>query len=323
MHSLFQIVVSLFIFSAQNPPPDWVKWKKESQESFDKKLSAPTATHHIYISDKAGSTFIDMSGKYPRFSKDCKNCEIQLTTGADQKITLVDKKYNTKIEILVDQEVMIPKRENLFVTSFHAKEKNEYRFFIHDLSQKDLSQKRKRNFFAYDPDWKVKGRMKWLKPSKKVTIQRSDGSTKEVDHFAQLEFVLAGQKQTLAIYNFMENDSYKDIPMALLIFRDLSNGKKTYGAGRFLNLQFDRKLGEVKDGEELNVDFNFTYNPPCAVSTGYHCPLPRDLLNTEVLAGESFTKLCYYQGNLTGLLSRDFDHLSASSGQSVIFLYFH
>lgn len=66
-----------------------------------------------------------------------------------------------------------------------------------------------------------------------------------------------------------------------LIFGDTTNGKLTYGAGRFLDTD------PPKDGRVV-VDFNTAYNPPCAFTVFATCPLPptQNKLAIAVEAGE-------------------------------------
>jgi hypothetical protein len=66
------------------------------------------------------------------------------------------------------------------------------------------------------------------------------------------------------------------------VFGDYTNGVKTYGAGRFLYAK------KPKEGNKLVLDFNKSYNPPCAFTDFATCPLPPDQnkLPFEVLAGE-------------------------------------
>jgi hypothetical protein len=66
-----------------------------------------------------------------------------------------------------------------------------------------------------------------------------------------------------------------------LIFGDLTNGKETYGAGRFL------ETAPPKDGKVV-IDFNLAYNPPCAFTAFATCPLPpaQNKLALRVEAGE-------------------------------------
>ncbi|MBI3695725.1 MAG: DUF1684 domain-containing protein [Acidobacteria bacterium] len=65
------------------------------------------------------------------------------------------------------------------------------------------------------------------------------------------------------------------------IFRDLTTGKETYPAGRFLDTDPPR------DGK-LVLDFNKAYNPPCAFTPYATCPLPpkQNHLPVRIEAGE-------------------------------------
>ena len=65
------------------------------------------------------------------------------------------------------------------------------------------------------------------------------------------------------------------------IFKDLTSGKQTYPAGRFLN------AGLPKDGKVV-LDFNKATNPPCAFTPYATCPLPpkQNYLPVAVEAGE-------------------------------------
>jgi uncharacterized protein (DUF1684 family) len=65
------------------------------------------------------------------------------------------------------------------------------------------------------------------------------------------------------------------------IFADKTNGKETYGAGRFLYAD------PPKDGRVV-IDFNKAHNPPCAFTPYATCPLPPESnrLKVRIEAGE-------------------------------------
>ena len=67
----------------------------------------------------------------------------------------------------------------------------------------------------------------------------------------------------------------------ILIFADKTNGKETYGAGRFL-------FADPPNDGKLVIDFNKSFNPPCAFSPYATCPLPpaSNRLPTRIEAGE-------------------------------------
>lgn len=73
-----------------------------------------------------------------------------------------------------------------------------------------------------------------------------------------------------------------------LPFSDLTTGKQTYGGGRYLlDTIKSADLGQSPDGRTV-LDFNFAYNPSCAYSPRYICPLspPSNRLPTAIIAGE-------------------------------------
>ena len=65
------------------------------------------------------------------------------------------------------------------------------------------------------------------------------------------------------------------------MFRDLTSGKQTYPAGRFLYAEMPRN-GKVV------LDFNRAHNPPCAYTAYATCPLPpqQNSLTVRIEAGE-------------------------------------
>ncbi|MCL4402842.1 MAG: DUF1684 domain-containing protein [Acidobacteria bacterium] len=102
------------------------------------------------------------------------------------------------------------------------------------------------------------------------------GQTEQQISPGYASFRLHGQE--LRLYPILESPGAKSL---FFIFRDLTSGKETYGAGRFL----DTKL--PVNGKVV-LDFNKAYNPPCAFTPYATCPLPpkRNHLPVRVEAGE-------------------------------------
>ena len=66
-----------------------------------------------------------------------------------------------------------------------------------------------------------------------------------------------------------------------VFFRDATSGKETYGLGRYVDPE------RLPDGR-FTLDFNYAYNPACAVSEHYNCPIPprANSLKVPIRAGE-------------------------------------
>lgn len=94
----------------------------------------------------------------------------------------------------------------------------------------------------------------------------------------KLQFEIDGKKGELTAYAI---DSLH--PSTLFIpFKDLSNNKTSYGAGRYIDC-------ELEPGKTtLQLDFNNCYNPYCHYNDNYSCPIvpKNNHLNFEILAGE-------------------------------------
>jgi len=75
-----------------------------------------------------------------------------------------------------------------------------------------------------------------------------------------------------------------------LPFRDASTGQTSYGGGRYLlDTLKGADLGIDEEGRTI-LDFNFAYNPSCAYSPRWVCPLapPENTLPRAIMAGERY-----------------------------------
>lgn len=79
-------------------------------------------------------------------------------------------------------------------------------------------------------------------------------------------------------------EAYASGERLFFVFGDLTSGRETYPAGRFL---YAAQPGD--DGVTV-LDFNKSYNPPCAFGDFSTCPVasPRNRLDVRIPAGEKF-----------------------------------
>lgn len=82
----------------------------------------------------------------------------------------------------------------------------------------------------------------------------------------------------------MQKEEYADY--LFFPFTDETNGKETYGGGRYIDLRIP------KEGDSLVIDFNMAYNPYCAYSWQYSCPLvpAENQMDVEVPVGIRYHK---------------------------------
>ncbi len=87
----------------------------------------------------------------------------------------------------------------------------------------------------------------------------------------------------LQLYQSAQSMNPMAANLLFLPFKDETNSVTTYGGGRYIN----QNMSDIKDGT-ITIDFNKSYNPWCAYSDGYNCPIPpkENHLDLEVNAGE-------------------------------------
>ena len=89
-------------------------------------------------------------------------------------------------------------------------------------------------------------------------------------NYGELRFELNGQPQRLLVYqslDLLQKPGFADY--LLLPFTDLTNGHGSYAGGRYIDLRIP-PAGTTR----LILDFNQAYNPSCAYSPAYSCPVP-------------------------------------------------
>jgi hypothetical protein len=131
-------------------------------------------------------------------------------------------------------------------------------------------------YYPVDPTWRVAARIERHDPPRNVAITNVLGDVSESESPGTVVFERGGR--TYRLDPILEEGADE----LFLIFADSTNGRGTYGAGRFLYA-----AAPGPDGR-LELDFNRAYNPPCAFTPFATCPLPppQNRLALAVTAGE-------------------------------------
>jgi len=117
-----------------------------------------------------------------------------------------------------------------------------------------------------------------------IIMKTSGTNTKKFYRFGIARFRLKNRQYQLTIYKpdpllvKAENLNYLFLP-----FTDETSGNETYISGRYIDLM----LSDIQN-HQICIDFNKAYNPYCAYTIGYNCPIPpeENHLPTAINAGE-------------------------------------
>ena len=117
-------------------------------------------------------------------------------------------------------------------------------------------------YYPLRGDWVVKASFEPAPEGTKIPVPNILGTTEDADSPGDVVFSRDGHEVRLQAID--EGDG-----RLFLVFGDQTNGKGTYGGGRFVYAD------PPKPGERtVTVDFNQAYNPPCVFTPYATCPLP-------------------------------------------------
>jgi hypothetical protein len=134
------------------------------------------------------------------------------------------------------------------------------------------------DFFGYDPSYRVSATFK-PDPARPARVFRtSRGTDKQFFHAGDATFKLKGKPVTLPFYA----DDRNNISTMSAFFVDGLTGTETYGAGRYVDVG---DFGAFPP-KTVIIDFNEAYNPNCARSAYFTCPVATDVIAMAVRAGE-------------------------------------
>ena len=138
-------------------------------------------------------------------------------------------------------------------------------------------------YFEPDLKYKVEGRL--VKDDKQEIVLMKTSTDREPAYvrYGVVYFKIDTFNLKLAVFqNKKMLDLSQDTNLLFVPFRDGTNGKETYGGGRY----FDCEIPLT--GNSILIDFNKAYNPYCAYNPRFSCVIPpeENRLKIKIEAGE-------------------------------------
>lgn len=149
------------------------------------------------------------------------------------------------------------------------------------LSRRDLKRFKSHDFFEINEDYRVSADFKLIEQPLFTMMETSTSRLSKYKKYATVTFELNNKTHLMTVYQSTKPPSKpKYIDYLFLPFTDLTNGEDTYDVGRYLDLK-------IPKGDSIILDFNKAYNPYCAYSKNYSCPVPpeENHLEVEIEAG--------------------------------------
>jgi hypothetical protein len=138
------------------------------------------------------------------------------------------------------------------------------------LKKKERRKFEGHDFYPIDLSWRVVAKYEVISNPDTITMPTSAGTEKMFAKHAKLTFKIGDEECVLYAYQNLKVIKIDGYENSLFVpFKDETTGLETYGGGRYLDL-------EQPAGTELILNFNLAYNPYCAYTTGWFCPIPPD-----------------------------------------------
>lgn len=272
--------------AAKAPKPPAVEWRDEIVEANQAWAKIPHAILKIqdaaYLGEGQSATLMGVKGKPATYhwaqGKDAKGVLVVSYKGGHIHAALNGKDVP---EAMIGKS--IPVDTNVDVAGFPTQVSAGVigaRIMLYNQLRPDALNFKGVAYFPYDSSYRVTAT---FKPDLKFpprVLRTSRGTDKQFFHAGDATFTLHGKTFTLPFYAD-GNDPKKITDMSAFFMDDLT-GKGTYGAGRYVDIS---DYGAFPPKNPV-IDFNFAYNPNCARSPFYTCPVATDVLAIAVMSGE-------------------------------------
>jgi uncharacterized protein len=151
------------------------------------------------------------------------------------------------------------------------------------LTDEEKSNLERLDYFPIDQEWIIPvtfSRDRGKPFQMETTTSRKANYRKE----GTLTFSMDGKEYQLTIFKNLDLTDPKYKNYYFLPFKDATSPKETYGGGRFIEIYQDFSKREV----HFLLDFNTAFNPYCAYSPRFSCPItpPENFIDVRIEAGE-------------------------------------
>ncbi|WP_448519946.1 DUF1684 domain-containing protein [Rhodoflexus sp.] len=112
-----------------------------------------------------------------------------------------------------------------------------------------------------------------------LLLKTTTGEDRLMRRYGIARFRLNGSEHRLTLFISSESPQILFVP-----FNDPTNGEETYETGRYMDIPLPKGRRD-----QIVIDFNTAYNPYCAYTDNYSCPIPppENRLQIPIRAGET------------------------------------
>ena len=267
------------------PAQDWEAWRKSENAGWSsEKYALLKIDDAVYL--KAGEAATLSSAHEPvlhyKFTLGLTEPAATLSVAYAEPNAIVTRGGKTKTYKLSEKTVHVPLGHGIEFGMQLAQVtpgKMGLRAFVYNQANPLAKEFKGLDHFPFDPAFVITAAFEPAAKIEGVDFQTSRGWYKRFYRTGFAVFALAGKSVRLPLYS--DSDDPKKIKDLSAFFLDDLTGKETYGVGRYVNIDL-----KSFPPQKLTIDFNRAYNPNCARSPHYNCPVATDTIPVAIRAGE-------------------------------------
>jgi len=214
-------------------------------------------------------------------AEDIEPHHLKITVEGDQfRVQAIDAEADFKIGEEVKREATVDPT-SIQVGRFHLRLSHQ-RFpavIVFDPQSPRLKEYKGMVYFPPDLSYRYELPLVLDPKREKIIIQSTRGNRRTAELVGWVDFFVGNEPCRLEATRLLEPGIGES--EVSIFFRDSTSGKETYPTGRYVDLQ------KLPNGNYI-LDFNQAYNPACAFSNYYNCPIPPESnrLRVPIRAGE-------------------------------------
>jgi hypothetical protein len=200
--------------------------------------------------------------------------------GGRFRVEAIDAKAGFKVKDEVKREATLDP-SYIQVGRFNLRLSHQHypAIIVFDSQSPRMNEYKGLEYFPVDLSYRYELPLTRIPKPEQVVIVSTRGNRRSAERVGWFDFLIGKTPCRLEATRLLEPGSSEDD--LSVFFTDATSGKETYQLGRYVDLK------KLPNGNYL-LDFNTAYNPACAFSNYYNCPVPpkANTLIVAIRAGE-------------------------------------
>jgi uncharacterized protein len=206
---------------------------------------------------------------------------LKVTVDGDRfRVEAIDAKAGFKVKDEVKREAVLDP-STIQIGRYHLRLSHQRypAIIVFDPQSPRMKEYKGIDYFPIDVSYRYELPLTRIPKPEKIVIVSTRGNRRSAERVGWFDFLIGRTTCRLEATHLLEPGSSGDD--LSVFFRDATSGKETYQLGRYVDVK------RLSSGNYL-LDFNMAYNPACAFSNYYNCPVPpkANTLAIAIRAGE-------------------------------------